>query len=65
MFVDVHVDADVHVLENNFLSLCLILFYRYFTLWEVSPASGLVDSPLRFHMRTHRWPADLAEASHW
>ena len=25
MYVDVHVDADVRVLENNFISLCLIL----------------------------------------
>ena len=61
MFADVHVDADVRVLENYFV--------RYFTLWEVSPASGLAESPcdpfLRFHMRTHHRPADLAEASHW
>ena len=70
MFVDVHVDADVCVLENYFISLCLILIlYIFHTLWEVSPASGLVESPcdpfLRFHMRTHRRPADLAEASQW
>ena len=67
--VDMRVDA---VLEINFTSFMLDLYfllYRYFTLWEFLPASGLVESRcdplLWFHMRTHCRPADLVEASCW
>ena len=67
-FVDVRVYGDVCVLETNFIR-CYSSFHRYLTLLEVSRASRLVESPcdpfLQFHMHTHHWPADLAEASHW
>ena len=64
--------ADVCAQETNFMLyflLLLLFIYRYFTLSEVSPASGLVERPcnpsLRFHMHTHRQPTDLAEVSRW
>ena len=56
MFVDVGVYADVCVLETS-------LFI------DISPCWKLAECPcnpfLQFHMHTHHWPADLAEASHW
>ena len=45
MFVDVHVDADMRVVEK--FKYGWFLFYRYFTLWEIPPASEYGGKPLR------------------
>ena len=61
MFVGVHVDSNMRVVEN-FLSMVGFYFI------DISPCGKfhmLQGWLLRFHMRTHHRPADLAEASHW
>ena len=57
MFVDVHVDAYMRVVEKF-----LVFIYMAITCGKFHLLQGWF---LRFHMRTHRRPADLAEASQW
>ena len=57
MFVDVHVDAYMRVVEKF-----LVFIYMAITCGKFHLLQGWF---LRFHMRTHRRPADLAEVSQW